>query len=75
MSGAIVVKMGAREPAYRYQTAVELLMALQPWLPIADWVTFAASLPAEKPAELPKRLTDIQPAVPAKSRIRRMLGL
>lgn len=60
--GDLVVRMGAREPGRRFQSAVELLVAFQPWLPIADWVTFAASLPAEKPVEPPKRLTDLQPA-------------
>ncbi len=74
--GDIVQKMGAREPGHRHQSAVELLVSLQPWLAIADWVTFAASLPAESATALPKRLTDIQPAVkPGRSFLRRLLGL
>lgn len=73
--GDLVQKMGAREPSSRHQSAVELLVALQPWLTIADWVTFAASLPAEKPAAPPKRLTDIQPAAATKrSFFQRLLG-
>jgi serine/threonine protein kinase len=72
--GELVVKMGSREPGQRFQSATQLLVALQPWLPIADWVTFAASLPAEKPAAPPKRLTDIQPAAKPRSFWSRLLG-
>ncbi|QEL13709.1 serine/threonine protein kinase [Limnoglobus roseus] len=54
----IVQKMGARDPQNRYPSAMELLAALQPWLPISDWLTIAASLPADKPTGPPKRLTD-----------------
>ncbi len=72
--GELVVKLGAREPARRFQSASELLVALQPWLPIADWVTFAASLPAEKPAAPPQRLTDIAPAARKRSFWSRLFG-
>jgi eukaryotic-like serine/threonine-protein kinase len=72
--GDLVERMGAREPSRRHQSASELLVALQPWLPIADWVTFAASLPAEKPAAPPTRLTDIQPAARARSFWSRLFG-
>lgn len=56
--GQIVQKMGAKDPARRYQSATELLVALHPWLPVTDWLAIAASLPPEKPAAPPQRLTD-----------------
>lgn len=74
--GAIVSKMGAREPDRRHKSANELLFALQPWLPIADWVTFSATLPAEKPVTPPQRLTDLTPAIqPKRSLFKRILGI
>jgi eukaryotic-like serine/threonine-protein kinase len=58
---AIVQKMAAREPHERYQTADEVLHALHPWLPVAQWVALGINLerpakPAETPAEpVPER--------------------
>ncbi len=73
--GAIVSRMGAREPDRRHQSVNELLLALQPWLPIADWVTFSATLPADKPATPPQRLTDLKPAAkPKRSFFQRLFG-
>jgi eukaryotic-like serine/threonine-protein kinase len=56
--GNIVAKMGQREPQKRYATMTELLVDLQEWLPIADWLTIAASLPTTKTAQPPERLID-----------------
>lgn len=73
--GELVRKMGAREPGLRHRSAVELLIALQPWLTISDWVTFSASIPAEKPAAPPQRLTDIRAVATTKRTLfQRILG-
>jgi len=45
---AIVQKMGAKDPHERYQSAGEVVAALHPWLPVAQWVSLG--LFAEKPA-------------------------
>jgi eukaryotic-like serine/threonine-protein kinase len=54
---AVVQKMGARDPYSRYQSTTELLVAMQGWLPITDWLAVAASMPSQQPT-LPNRLTD-----------------
>lgn len=62
---AIVMKMGAKDPHARYQNAREAVIALHPWLPVAQWqalglapepplVPVAAPKPAPKPAVAPK---------------------
>jgi serine/threonine protein kinase len=35
----IVQKMGAKDPQRRFQSAAEAVVALQPWLPVAQWVS------------------------------------
>jgi serine/threonine protein kinase len=57
---AIIQRMGARDPHKRFPDATALLIALQSWLPMTDWVSIAATLPI-LPKEPPKRLTDDQP--------------
>jgi hypothetical protein len=34
----LVQKMGAKDPHERFQTAGEVVAALSPWLPVAQWV-------------------------------------
>ncbi len=47
---AIVQKMGSQHPHERYQSAAEVVAALHPWLPLAQWVTLAAGLSSPEPA-------------------------
>ena len=35
----IVQKMGSKDPQRRYQSATEAVIALHPWLPVAQWVS------------------------------------
>lgn len=58
---ALVRKMGAKDPPARFQTAAEVVAALHPWLPVAEWVGLglpldraAADTPAPQPAPAPK---------------------
>lgn len=51
---AIVMKMGAKDPHARYQSARDVLIALHPWLPVAQWNALGLSL--EKPAPTPPPL-------------------
>ncbi len=46
---AIVQKMGSHHPHERYQSAAEVVAALHPWLPLAQWVSLAAGLSAPEP--------------------------
>lgn len=46
---AIVQKMGSNHPHERYQNAAEVVAALHPWLPLAQWVTLAAGLAVPEP--------------------------
>ena len=41
---ALVQKMGAKDPHERFQTAAEVVAALHPWLPVAQWA--ALGLPS-----------------------------
>jgi len=59
---AIVQKMGAKDPHARYQSAREVVGALLPWLPVAQWGELgiteaefkpAAAAPAAKPEPKP----------------------
>ena len=43
----LVQTLGAKDPHERYQTAGEVVSAMQPWLPVADWA--ALGLPASPP--------------------------
>ena len=45
---ALVQKMGAKDPPARFQTADEVVTALHPWLPVAEWV--GLGLPLARPA-------------------------
>ncbi|MBN9120472.1 MAG: serine/threonine protein kinase [Planctomycetes bacterium] len=45
---AIVQKMGAKDPHTRYQSARDVVIALHPWLPVAQWQ--ALGLAVDKPA-------------------------
>jgi len=40
----IVRKMGAKDPHQRYQSAKELVIAMHPWLPVADWAALNLQL-------------------------------
>jgi serine/threonine-protein kinase len=56
---AIVMKMGAKDPHARYQSARDAVIALHPWLPVAQWQALGLSpeptpAPAPKPAAPPK---------------------
>lgn len=46
---AIVQRMGSNHPHERYQSAAEVVAALHPWLPLAQWVALAAGLSAPDP--------------------------
>ena len=52
---AVVQKMGAKDPAARYQSAAEVVNALHTWLPVAEWaelsVTIGPKLAERKAAE------------------------
>lgn len=53
----IVRKMGAKDPVNRYQSAQELVVALQSWLPVSEWQTINEQIrtkPAEAPAPKPR---------------------
>jgi eukaryotic-like serine/threonine-protein kinase len=58
---AIVQKMGAKNPHERYQTADDVVLALQPWLPVAEWAAIGAAL---KPTA-PKRPAPAVAATPS----------
>jgi serine/threonine-protein kinase len=45
---AIVQRMGAKDPHLRFQTARDVVKALHPWLPVAQWQALGIS--AEMPA-------------------------
>jgi serine/threonine-protein kinase len=62
---AIVQKMGAKDPYARYQSAREVVIALHPWLPLAQWQALNISLEPPKPAAPPPAP---KPAPPAKKR-------
>ena len=63
---AIVQKMGSNHPHERYQSAAEVVAALHPWLPLAQWVALAAGLSA--PAEPVAAERAAGPAKPATRR-------
>jgi serine/threonine-protein kinase len=46
---AIVRKMGAKDPHERYPSAREVVAAMQPWLPLEQWLAVGIA-PAEPPA-------------------------
>jgi serine/threonine-protein kinase len=53
----IVRKMGAKDPVNRYQSAKELVVALQSWLPVSEWQTISEQIrtqPADAPARAAK---------------------
>ncbi len=41
---AIVQKMGAKNPHERYQSADDVVLALHPWLPVAEWAAIGGAL-------------------------------
>ena len=47
---AIVQKMGAKDPHARYQSAREVVIALHPWLPLAQWQALGISPEPPEPA-------------------------
>src|SRR5262245_53422610 len=57
---AIVCKMGAKDPHERFSSAREVVAAMQPWLPLEQWLALGIA-PAEPPA--PEK-----PAAPPKKR-------
>ncbi|MBX9578762.1 MAG: serine/threonine protein kinase [Gemmataceae bacterium] len=44
----LVQKLGAKDPPGRFQTAAEVVWALRPWVPVAEWV--GLGLPLDRPA-------------------------
>jgi serine/threonine protein kinase len=52
---AVVLKMAAKDPHERYQSAAEVAAALHPWLPVAEWMALGVGLPGgtadHKPVE------------------------
>jgi serine/threonine-protein kinase len=46
----IVQKMGAKDPHARYKSAREVVIALHPWLPVAQWQALGLSAEPAKPA-------------------------
>jgi serine/threonine-protein kinase len=44
----LVRRMGAKDPHARFQSAAEVVAALHPWLPVAEWV--GLGLPLDRPA-------------------------
>jgi serine/threonine-protein kinase len=53
----IVQQMGALNPAERFQSAAELVVALRPWLPVSDWLAlgFKSVKSRPKSAARPRR--------------------
>lgn len=49
---AIVQRMGAKDPHQRYPSAREVVIAMQPWLPIEQWSALGLT-PAEKEIPVP----------------------
>ena len=52
--------MGAKDPHERYQSAGEVVAALHPWLPVAQWVTLGlhvekVAAPRPAPAKPPQK--------------------
>ncbi|MFO0802076.1 MAG: serine/threonine-protein kinase [Gemmataceae bacterium] len=48
----IVRKMGAKDPVNRYQSAKELVVAMQSWLPVSEWQTINEQIRSQ-PAQAP----------------------
>ncbi len=78
---AIVMKMGAKDPHARYQTARDAVIALHPWLPVAQWQALGITIdhPPPLPRPTPPPLPPRRPGTPAKSGgvfafLRRLLG-
>jgi serine/threonine-protein kinase len=49
---ALVRRMGAKDPHERFQSAAEVVAAMHPWLPVADWAALGVKidqLPAPRP--------------------------
>ena len=71
---AIVQKMGAKDPHLRYQSARAVVVALQSWLPVAQWQALGLSsalpdaartaLAAPAPAAPARAATPVAPAKP-----------
>jgi len=40
----IIRKMGAKDPVNRFQSAKDLVIALHPWLPVAEWQSISAEI-------------------------------
>ena len=47
---AVVERMAARDPHARYQTALEVVTALHPWLPTAQWLALGVGAAEVAPA-------------------------
>ncbi len=63
---AIVLKMAAKDPHQRYKSAAEVVAALHPWLPVAQWLALGITPVAEGPADRPDPAAD-NPAKPSKT--------
>ncbi|MDB5305901.1 MAG: pknB 9 [Gemmataceae bacterium] len=56
----LVQKMGAKDPHVRFQSAADLVAALHPWLPVADWAALGLKVgptpgsPRDKPDQVAK---------------------
>ncbi len=59
----VVQRMGAKDPHVRFQSARDVALALQSWLPVAEWQ--ALNLSAERPPEPVGVRTGLAPALSA----------
>ena len=64
---AIVQKMGAKDPHERFQTAGEVVAALHPWLPVAQWVALGHFAENRQPLTASRASLHETPAAPAKA--------
>ena len=74
---ALVQKMGAKDPPARFQTAAEVVAALHPWLPVAEWVGLGLPLDrsaAETPAPAATLAPKPRPRVGLTGTLARLIG-
>ncbi len=69
----LVQKMGAREPHARFASARDLLIAMHPWLPLAQWQALGLLQPEAARPSQPTPPTDRLPPSPSGGWLRRLL--
>jgi len=67
----IVRKMGAKDPHQRYQTATDMVIALHPWLPVAQWQPLSQQLASKSPE---RKATGKPAPVSFFARLRKWIG-